>query len=140
MFGSDRFAETSLVGALALEFELITREQLVEVQAHVGGGTQDLVGGELVERELITETQLSKLKRLAELVETRAQDRVYSEMIVETGFVSPDEIDYAFQAQEALYTRDRSIKMLGALLVDYGAIDRELRDEILAQQGRRCTD
>ena len=133
--------EQMLLGELAIHFDLLTRATLESVlakQAEVRSTGHDApqVGQILVEQGHLHDFQRDRLIELQQFLRTRYLDRAFAQLVLETGYITEDEVDYAFKAQVAAFGKDRSVRPVGDLLVEFGSIDDDLRDELLAKQGR----
>lgn len=93
-------------------------------------------GAALAVEAAINGDQINELDALAALLETRHADRELADSVTETGHASEDEIEFAFGGQEQAWRRDRSVRSVGDLLVEFGSIEPDMRDELLARQGR----
>jgi len=129
-FEVDR-ADQLLLGALAVHFTLVTKEELGACLARQTAteGTR-LLGDVLVEAGHLDEEQRDHLLLLQAFLRTRHADRRFAGRVLETGYITEDEVAYAFKAQETAYARDRDIRSISDLLVEFGSIDEELRDEL----------
>ncbi len=129
-----------LLGELAVQFDLCTKadlDRVLEEQARARSvGESTPLGEMLVAAGLLQSHQRDHLIELQAFLRTRHVDREFARLVLETGYITEDEVDYAFKAQEAAYEKDRSVRAIGELLVEFGSIDDELRDELLEKQGR----
>ncbi|MBU1431789.1 hypothetical protein KKF91_14705 [Myxococcota bacterium] len=102
--------------------------------------SSDGFGRFLLSKNIISNNQYEILASIQKFLYTRHADRQFSEMILETGHVSRDEIEYAFKGQEEFFKNGYKIKRIGDLLIEYGSITENLRNELLQQQGRALDD
>jgi hypothetical protein len=134
-------SEQMLLGKLAVQFDLMsnaTLDRLLAEQssARSSGGDGQPLGELLVAGGHIEAFQLDHLLDLQRFLRNRHQDREFARLVLETGYITDDEVDYAFKAQEAAFEKDRSVRLVGDLLVEFGSIDDDLRNELLVKQGR----
>ncbi|MCB9539196.1 MAG: hypothetical protein H6704_23490 [Myxococcales bacterium] len=128
---SDASADrATLVAFLAHHFGLLTDDDLTALFA---GGAP--TGPSLVGRGVSEDVQ-HELAPLADLLLLRHADREVAGWVIESGHASEDEIDFAFGGQEQAWRRDRSLRAVGDLLVEFGSIDDAMRDSLHQRQGR----
>ncbi len=134
-------SEQMLLGELAVQFDLMTTATLDRIlgeqsAARSADRSAPPLGEMLVGGGHLESFQLEHLLALQRFLRTRYLDREFARLVLETGYITDDEVDYAFKAQEAAFEKDRSVRPVGDLLVEFGSIDDDLRDELLAKQGR----
>ncbi len=122
--------EALLLGALAVRFRLVGQ---VAVDALVASQGARRLGELLVEAGHLTARQRDELLSLQAFLRVRVRDRRFAKEVLETGYITEDEVEYAFRAQESAYENDRSCRPVGELLVELGSIDEGLRAEIEGQ-------
>ncbi len=120
----------TLVAFLAHHFGLLNDDDLA---ALCGGGAPS--GAALAARGVSEDVQ-HELAPLADLLLLRHADREVAGWVIESGHASEDEIDFAFGGQEQAWRRDRSLRAVGDLLVEFGSIDDAMRDSLHQRQGR----
>ncbi len=132
--------EQMLLGQLAVHFDLVTSAVLSSLlsqqEAARDEGRFKPLGEMLVEGGHLDIGQRDHIVSLQHFLRTRHADRDFAQLVLETGYITDDEVDYAFKAQEAAFQKNRSVRSVGDLLVEFGSIDDEMRDDLLSKQGR----
>jgi len=133
-----------LVGQIALDLQLLTRDQLQECLDFQAGQAQPKpVGTLLVQNGFLTEEQLGRVmeeqkRRLAESVPFAPAPRgelSFGRLLVQGGHASQERVNEALRAQQDL--ADRGIrKRLGELLVESGHLASEVVPALLKLQGK----
>jgi hypothetical protein len=133
-----------LVGQIALELKLLTREQLQEcIDLQAGQVQAKPIGMLLVESGFLTQGQLTVVieeqkRRLAESLPYAPTQRgavAFGRLIVERGLAKQEHVNEALRAQQDL--ADRGVrKRLGELLVEAGHLSAEAVPELLKVQGK----
>lgn len=129
-----------VVGKLAVKHRFLDEDQLREALAlqreEEDQGKRSLLGSILVRQGLITQKQLDFLLSVQMIMETRKLDRQFGEISVRNGFARKEDVEAALGEQERLFKEDRSIRLIGEILVDGGKMDPGHRDAVLERQKR----
>lgn len=133
-----------LVGQIALDLNLLTREQLQEcIDLQAGQIQPKPIGTLLVESGFLTEAQLGTImdeqrRRLEESLPYAPAQRgavAFGHLVVERGLAQQQHVNEALRAQQDL--ADRGLrKRLGELLVESGHLAPESVPELLRAQGK----
>ena len=133
-----------LVGQIALDLRLLTREQLQQCLDLQAGQPQPRpIGTLLRENGFLTEEQLARVveeqkRRLAELTPSVPVQRAevsFGRLLVKGGHASEERVNEALRAQQDLAERGVR-KRLGELLVESGHLAPEVVPAILKLQGK----
>ncbi|MBI3856940.1 MAG: hypothetical protein HY293_14730 [Planctomycetes bacterium] len=133
-----------LIGQIALELKLLSREQLQECINHQAGQVQAKpIGVLLVESGFLTPEQLTVVleeqrRRLQETLPYAPTQRgavAFGRLIVERGLVSQEHVNEALRAQQDLAERGIR-KRLGELLVEAERLSPDAIPEVLKTQGK----
>lgn len=133
-----------LIGQIAIDLQLVTKDQLQEcVDFQAGQIRAKPIGALLIEYGFLTEAQLATVieeqkKRLAESLPhapITAGALAFGRRVVEAGLVTPEHVNEALRAQQDL--ADRGIRRrLGELLVEAGHLKPEAVPGLLKGQGK----
>lgn len=133
-----------LIGQIALELKLLSREQLQEcIDLQAGQVQPKPIGTLLVETGFLTPEQLAAVmaeqqRRLQESLPYAPTQRgavAFGRLIVDHGLTTQDNVNAALRAQQDL--ADRGIrKRLGELLVEAGHLQADAVPELLKSQGK----
>ena len=132
-----------VLGRLAVKHRFLAENRLKEVIAlqqeenRQGKGT--LLGSLLVRRGLITQKQLDFLLSIQMIMEVRKLDRQFGEISVRNGFAEKEDVEDALREQERLFKKDRSVRLVGEILVDRGRMEPGHRDAVLERQKRMAS-
>lgn len=139
-----------LVGQIALELRLLTREKLQQaLDLQSSNPNPRPIGTVLVESGLLTQEQFQQViaeqaKRLRESVPFAPgakSEMAFGRLLVKGGHVTEDQVNEALRAQQDFAERGQR-KRLGELLVEAERIRPDIVLAVLAQQGkalRACT-
>jgi uncharacterized protein len=132
-----------VLGRLAVKHRFLTEDRLKEAVAlqreEKDQGRQTMLGSLLVRRGLITQKQLDFLLSVQLIMETRRLDRQFGEISVRNGFAEREDVEAALKEQERLFKEDRSVRLIGEILVDRGKMDPGRRDAVLERQKRMAS-
>jgi hypothetical protein len=133
-----------LIGQIAIDLQLVTREQLQEcVDFQAGQVRPKPIGALLVEYGFLTEAQLASVieeqqRRLQESLPhapTSAGAAAFGRRVIEAGLVKAEHVNEALRAQQDL--AERGIRRrLGELLVEAGHLQPEAIPGLLKGQGK----
>jgi uncharacterized protein (DUF433 family) len=134
----------TLVGQIAIDLQLVTKEQLQEcIDFQAGQVRAKPIGALLVEYGFLTEAQLAAViaeqqRRLQESLPhtpTSVGAASFGRRLIEAGLVKPEQVNEALRAQQDL--AERGIRRrLGELLVEAGHLKAELIPGLLKKQGK----
>ncbi len=129
-----------VLGRLALKHGLLDENQLKEALAiqkeEKKQGKRSLLGSVLVRKGFITQNHLDFLLSVQIMMETRGLDRQFGAIAVDNGFVENEDLEAALKEQERIFKEDRSVRLIGEILVERGKMDPGDRDSVLARQHR----
>lgn len=132
--------EQMLIGEIAVHFDLLSgaalQTLLSEQAAARAAGVARPLGEMLVDGGHLDAAQRDHIVALQVFLRARHADRGFATLVLATGYITEDEVDYAFKAQEEAFEKDRSVRPVGDLLVEFGSIDEDMRDDLLGKQGR----
>lgn len=133
-----------LVGQIALDLGLVTREQLQEcIDLQAGQVQPKPIGALLIETGFLSEAQMASVieeqrRRLEEQLPYAPVQRgtiAFGRLVVERGLTSQARVNEALRAQQDL--ADRGVrKRLGELLVEAGHLSPDAVPDILGAQGK----
>ena len=139
-----RVRNNLLIGQIALDLRLITREQLQQcLDLQSGQASPRPIGSLLVQAGFLTDEQLGAVvveqrRRLADsapYAPAKREEISFGRLLVQGGHVSQERVNEALRAQQDL--ADRKIrKRLGEILVEAGHLRFELVPAILRLQGK----
>jgi serine/threonine-protein kinase len=131
-----------LVGQIALNNRLITREQLDFCLSMQESGLTELPLGELLyEQGFLTREQLDKILEAHEKVlndpvrqsNVKKKDVLFGRMVVASGLASQDAVNSCLRQQEHLHKQGR-FQNLGEILVEKGILTVEQVKDVLKKQ------
>jgi hypothetical protein len=133
-----------LIGQIALELNLITRDKLQQcLDQQAGQAKPRPIGALLVQEGFLTEEQLARAieeqrRRFQDTVPfapTKKADVSFGRLLVQGGHVTQERVNEALRAQQDLADRGTR-KRLGELLVESGHLPFEKVAMILKMQGK----
>jgi hypothetical protein len=129
-----------LLGNLALRYDLLDESDMKQAlyiqQEKRDAGETMLLGEILVANRMISRSQLNFLLSVQKMLENNQLDLKFGEIAVENRFVSEADIQRALQEQKQMFKENKSVKLLGDILLGSGMISLEQRDAILMKQDR----
>ena len=129
-----------LLGNLALRYNLLGENDMKQAlyiqQEKRDAGENIMLGEILVANRMISRSQLNFLLSVQKMLETNQLDLKFGEIAVENRFVSEADIQRALKEQEQMFKENKSVKLLGDILLDSGMISQEQRNAILIKQDR----
>jgi len=139
-----RVRNNLLIGQIALDLKLITKEQLQQCLDHQSGQSiPKPIGALLVQAGFLTEEQVAmavaeQRRRLADsapYAQAKREEISFGRLLVQGGHVTQEHVNEALRAQQDL--ADRKIrKRLGEMLVESGHLKFEVVPAILKMQGK----
>ena len=129
-----------VLGKLALKHHFIQQEELKEALAvqrqEQSEGRQGLLGSILVRLGFVDQKQLDFLLSIQMMVEQRKLDRIFGAMAMKSGFVQAEDVEAALKAQEKIFRDQRTVRLIGELLVEWGKLEPAQKDALLERQKR----
>lgn len=129
-----------LLGNLAMRYNLLDENDMKQAlyiqQEKRDAGETMLLGEIMVAHQMITRSQLNFLLSVQKVLETNQLDLKFGEIAVGNRFVSEADIQRALQEQQQMFKENKSVKLLGDILLDSGMISLEQRDAIIMKQDR----
>ncbi|GEM_PF-560427 len=140
-FSIDDYETVPNTGELAFQKGYITEEDLnrVRIKRKVTqeGQSPDIsIEKCLMDLNMITRVELSRLLVEKKLIEIRLKDREFAAELIKRHAVSPEKIEQAFVKQLNLFEQESDCLALGDILVDEGTISPDLRDELFRAHNR----
>jgi hypothetical protein len=133
-----------LIGQIALDLQLVTRDQLQQCVDFQAGQVQPKpIGDLLVQNGFLTAEQLARVleeqaRRMKEMLPhapTEVGAVAFGHIVVERGLTGQEQVNEALRAQQDL--ADRGVRRrLGELLVDAGHLKAEAVPVLLKAQGK----
>ena len=129
-----------LLGNLALRYHLLSENDMkhaLYIQQEKRDSNENMMLGEiLVTHKMISRSQLNFLLSVQNVLETNQLDLKFGEIAVGNRFVSEADIQRALQEQKQMFKENKSVKLLGDILLDSGKISPEQRNAIIMKQDR----
>ena len=129
-----------LLGNLALRYNLLDENDMKQAlyiqQEKRDVGETMLLGEIMVAHQMINRSQLNFLLSDQKMLENNQLDQKFGEIAVENRFTSEADIQRALKEQKQMFKENKSVKLLGDILMDSGMISQEQRDAILMKQDR----
>jgi len=129
-----------LLGNLALRYNLLGENDMKQAlyiqQEKRDSGENMMLGEILVGHKMISRSQLNFLLSVQKMLENNQLDQKFGEIAVENRFVSEADIKRALQEQKQMFKENKSVKLVGDILLDSGMISLEQRNAILMKQDR----
>ena len=129
-----------LLGNLALRYNLLDENDMKQAlyiqQEKRDVGETMLLGEIMVAHQMINRSQLNFLLSVQKMLENNQLDQKFGEIAVENRFTSEADIQRALKEQKQMFKENKSVKLLGDILMDSGMISQEQRDAILMKQDR----
>ena len=129
-----------VIGQLALRYKFISGEQLKEALSLSKEGKQEtrrcLLGKILVMKRMISPEQLNSLLLRQNFLEIRRLDRKFGGIAISNGFATKEEINLALEEQRKILESNKSVRIIGDILVDSGILTERQRDAVLLRQQR----
>lgn len=139
-----RVRNNLLIGQIALDLKLITKDQLQQCLDHQSGqAIPKPIGALLVQAGFLTEAQVTmaveeqrrRLQACAPYAPAKREEISFGKLLVQGGHTTLDRVNEALRAQQDL--ADRKIrKRLGEILVESGHLKFEVVPAILKMQGK----
>ncbi len=127
-----------IIGQLALKHSLIKEEELKKAIAACAGrkNISHALEEYLVSKELISETDMKRLKKAAKAIEMRQKDIRFGVIAINLGLINKSLVEMALDEQKKEINMNKKARRIGDILVEAGIISPKQRDAILKEQYR----
>lgn len=133
-------AEEMAIARMALQYNFITTEQLQTAIQHWSQAQQSLAPRNLSQiledLGLINRKQISLLHAARLFHETRQMDQMFGRLCIRNNFCTEDDVLRALDTQLAKFKRNRTIKLLGNILMEMDVLTHEQMLYVLREQKR----
>ena len=129
-----------VMGRLAVKYKFVDEEQIQEAlsiqKQEQRDGNKTFLGEILVSQGMMSQNQLDFLLSIQKVIETRKMDRKFGMIAVKNGFATQEDVEHALKEQKKSYEKNKTVKMLGDILVESDVMTRDQCDAILKKQQR----
>jgi len=129
-----------VMGRLAVKYKFVDEEQIQEAlsiqKKEQLDGNKTFLGEILVSQGMMSQNQLDFLLSIQKVIETRKMDRKFGMIAVKNGFATQEDVEHALKEQKKSYEKNKTVKMLGDILVESDVMTRDQCDAILKKQQR----
>ena len=133
-----------LIGKLAVKYKYASVEQvkqaLILKEQERQAGKDCLLGEILVQQGILSTSQLSFLRSVQKLLQTRKSDDEFGTIAVKNDFAGPIDIEQALSEQKRIFKQTNTVRTIGDILVDSGVLTPQQRDAILIRQQRMAKE
>ncbi len=127
-----------ILGMLAVENQLVSQEDMDNALKELGEDrSESSLYKYLESRNLVSETDLNRLKKAVKILNTRQKEFTFGSILVRLGFINQSMVDLALLQQQETIKNRRSPRRIGDMLVEMGFLTARQRDYVLNLQKRK---
>ena len=123
------------LGALALQYGTVTKQQLQEVFAYIKShGKKISFADALIKNKAATKYQVDLLLLIQDFLIVKKKSEQFGKIAIEKGFAAPEDVAKALAKQQQEFKKAKLKRMLGDILVESGVITQQQQEMITREQ------
>ncbi len=132
----DEQTDYPVIGQLAVKHSLIKKDELEKAVAACmeHKNSEKALEQYLVTKELISETDMNRLKKAAKAIAMRRQDIRFGVIAINLGLINKSLVEMALDEQKKEISLNKKARRIGDILVEAGIISAKQRNMILKEQ------